>query len=222
MQVKQQIRFTDRLCSFLFGLYKFVYAFFTMLVLLVHIDYVYENIKKLDEAKSLFNQNRFAYFMGMFLGFLFRLSGFLSACKEKIALTFTYSLFLILILLILRQFDFVFLLHAITAALAILFVLMLKYSRYKQRNRLLRHQVASSSNDSNRMRINSSSTHRRPQSLNTNVLPTAPPIEHSQMLSSSSNTVEMNSWLDPSIQIGNSFKLTHTPPPSYKELFQSH
>ncbi|XP_046916655.2 uncharacterized protein LOC124497091 isoform X2 [Dermatophagoides farinae] len=128
----------------LFGLFKFIYVILTFIVLAIHIHYIWFYLANVRDMESFFNHNQFAHFMGIFLGFLFRISGLLSACKEKIALTCTYSLFLVLILLISRQIDIIFAIHAITAIYAMWFVLALKYVRHKKKRRQLRHQIPTS------------------------------------------------------------------------------
>lgn len=216
--------------SCLFGLFKLIYVIATFLVLLFHIFYIYFYLQNFHEAKAFFNHNQFAHFMGMFLGLLFRLSGLLSACKEKIALTCTYSLFLVLILLLSRKVDIIFALHACTAALALLFVLVLKYHRHKQRRRLLRHQVPNRGTS----RISSNSNHEPPHTLDvnlihgpaacaTNVIPTAPPFESPSITSFDSTIITNNNHsghINPNYD-PNYTNLNHTPPPSYKEIFES-
>lgn len=116
--------------GFFFGLFKLAYTFLTVLILVDHLEYIYKYFE-VFKPETFFSNNQFAHTMGMFLGLLFRISGMLSAMKEKIALSTTYGLFLLLILLLMSRLDFIFYLYLMTAIYAMVFVIVLKFRRAK-------------------------------------------------------------------------------------------
>lgn len=234
----------------LFGLFKIIYVTLTFIVLAIHIQYIWLYLANVRDIESFFNHNQFAHFMGIFLGFLFRISGLLSACKEKIALTCTYSLFLVLILLISRQMDVIFAIHAITAIYAMWFVLALKYVRHKKKRRQLRHQLPTSiltggngsgRNASRQNRSCSTTTTGTTSNANTrsssitvdlladpagrviNVIPSAPSFNETPdtAITTATGFGSSNNLQPPMYDHVGYPTLNHTPPPSYTELFES-
>lgn len=115
-------------CATLFFTYKLFYLIATGLVLGVNAQYIYQYVSTIN-SEDFFSKNQFPHCLGMFLGFLFRVSGFLSALKEKIALTYSYILFLVLLMLLSTQYEQEFLLYLVTAVMAFVYVVILRYRR---------------------------------------------------------------------------------------------
>lgn len=213
--------------SCLFYLFKFVYVTLTLLVLLYHNYYTYLFLQRFD-FETIFQNNHFAHFMGMFLGFLFRFSGMLSAIKEKISLTFTYTLFLLLILLLQNQFDYVFLLHSLTLMCSIIYAIVLKYRRAKQKRSNVGRISVNPANPRSRTSEPSSTAaatavaapsqvaialmHDTVHSSIANASPTAPPYELDANTIPRGDRPTSDLYFNP---------LHNTPPPSYSELYET-
>ncbi|KAJ6218253.1 hypothetical protein RDWZM_009410 [Blomia tropicalis] len=202
----------------LFSLFKLVYVLLASLVFLDHIEYIYRYLE-VFKAETFFSNNQFAHTMGMFLGLLFRISGLLSAIKEKIALTTTYGLFLLMILLLMTRIEFIFYLYLGTAIYAFTFVVALKYKRAKERKQRARGNRTRTSqhqrtNIENRIPTQVALDLTNP-TTNESISPSAPPYD----LISNNNTLQRTNVTG---QNELYFNPQHnTPPPSYSDLYET-
>src|SRR6218665_2387285 len=209
----------------LFTFLKFVYSSLTLAIVLLNISYIYNYFSKFT-LDDFFSNNHFAHSMGMLLGILFRISGFLSALKEKIALTTAYALFVTLVLLLHQRFDDLFYLYLATVICAFLYIIALKYRKSLAAKR--RDQETRSTQQQHRGRRARNGLHQRESTLpvssactgSTN--PSAPPIEFispgsaPQPGANPNYVVNMNSSLYDLSSVEH-----HTPPPSYAELYDN-
>lgn len=201
----------------IFSLFKLFYVVLSFLILADQIEYIYKYLE-IFKAETFFSNNQFAHTMGMFLGLLFRISGLLSAIKEKIALTCTYGLFLLMILLLMTRMDHIFYLYLGTALYAFIFVVVLKYKRAKKRkeraraNRALGIPQRTTADGQVTMDL----THDG-RNISASTSPSAPPYEH---IAGSNNINQPNTI--PNYPNDLYFNPHHnTPPPSYSELYET-
>lgn len=171
--------------------------------------------------ESFFSNNQFAHSMGMFLGLLFRISGMLSAIKEKTTLSLIYGFFLIVVLLFMSRIDYIFYLYVATLMYSFVFVLVLKFRRSGERkararsNRALAAQqhTRTTTGGASQVAIDLANGGRNVHSTTT--APSAPPFEFASCNNNNDNQLGTN----PSELYFN--PLHNTPPPSYAELYET-
>lgn len=205
--------------SFCFYFIKCIYVSLTIAVFILHCFYIYLYYQRFD-FETIFHNNQFTHFMGIFLGSLFRFSGMLSAMKEKISLTFTYTLFLLLIMILEIKLDNIFFLHLFTFLFSIIYLVELKSLRAKQNraNNSVRRAImtprsangvsqpsAPSATGATASQVAISLLHDR-QAAGDNSTPTAPPYEPQ------SDRPNSGIYFNP---------LHNSPPPSYSELYET-
>lgn len=121
----------------MFTLFKLAYTTATLCILLLNVEYIYYYVQSMDWDR-FFGQRQLGHCLGLFLGLLFRVSGFLSALTERITLTTVYMLFLIVITILHPTIDNTLFLYTGTLFAAFLYIVMLRYVKARRKLNLQR------------------------------------------------------------------------------------